>query len=394
MPIEFEEAVADALKLIHDPEILVRAVFSGRRRNMSPDSEKIELRPILLKGDIKLQLIETLGSKSMTTNIDFGSNSIQLLMQSGFANILVEGKNRTMTIRFTKKGDAQVHIEQSTKQQSLSHDKQKSRLLDPQNVFLREVGISDAQGRIKPTKQDKYLQVEEFLRILVPALNSAVEAGHIAISKDKPLSIVDHGCGNAYLTFATHQYLQSISMNVQIVGIDVREQSRMRNTDIAKRLEISNSISFRAEKISETDIAPADITIALHACDTATDEAIAWAVKNNSKLLLIAPCCHHDLQTQLVDSPEPWPMITKHGILKERFADILTDALRAQILRIMGYRTEIIEFVGDEHTPRNLIIRAIKTGASPDPRDIARYKELVAFWAVTPALSTMLNLAF
>jgi len=132
----------------------------------------------------------------------------------------------------------------------------------------------------------------------------------------------------------------------------------------------------------------------LHACDTATDEAIAWAIKNNSKLLLIAPCCHHDLQTQLVDSPEPWAMITKHGILKERFADILTDALRAQILRISGYRTEIIEFVGDEHTPRNLIIRAIKTGAKPDPSDIERYKELVAIWSVTPALSTMLGLAF
>ena len=393
MPIEFEEAVADALKLIHDPELLVCAVFSGRRRNMSPDSEKIELRPILLKGELKMQLIETVGNKSMTSNIDFGLDNIQLLMQSGFANILVEGKDRTMTIRFTKKGDAQVHIEQSTKQQSLTHDKQKVRLLDPNDQFLREVGISDAQGRIKPTKHDKYLQVEEFLRILVPALNSAIDAGHITTSKDKPLSIVDHGCGNAYLTFAAHQYLQSISMNVQIIGIDVREQSRTRNTDIARRLEISDSISFRAEKISETDIQPADITIALHACDTATDEAIAWAIKNNSKLLLIAPCCHHDLQTQLVDSPEPWSMITKHGILKERFADILTDALRAQILRIMGYRTEIIEFVGDEHTPRNLIIRAIKTGAKPDPSDIERYKELVAIWSVTPALSTMLGLA-
>jgi len=393
MPIEFEEAVADALKLIHDPELLVRAVLSGRRRNMSPDSEKIELRPILLKGELKMQLIETVGNKSMTANIDFGSDNIQLLMQSGFANILVEGKDRTMTIRFTKKGDAQVHIEQSIKQQSLTHDKQKVRLLDPNDQFLREVGISDAQGRIKPTKHDKYLQVEEFLRILVPALNSAIDAGHITTSKDKPLSIVDHGCGNAYLTFAAHQYLQSISMNVQIIGIDVREQSRTRNTDIARRLEISDSISFRAEKISETDIQPADITIALHACDTATDEAIAWAIKNNSKLLLIAPCCHHDLQTQLVDSPEPWSMITKHGILKERFADILTDALRAQILRIMGYRTEIIEFVGDEHTPRNLIIRAIKTGAKPDPSDIERYKELVAIWSVTPALSTMLGLA-
>lgn len=145
-------------------------------------------------------------------------------------------------------------------------------------------------------------------------------------------------------------------------------------------------------KISETDIAPADITIALHACDTATDDAIAWAIKNNSKLLLIAPCCHHDLQTQLVDVPEPWSIVTKHGILKERLGDILTDALRAQILRLRGYRTEIIEFVGDEHTPRNLMIRAVKTGALPDETEIKRYREMLNLWKIHPKLAKLIQI--
>ncbi|MCX6536432.1 MAG: methyltransferase, partial [Actinobacteria bacterium] len=180
--------------------------------------------------------------------------------------------------------------------------------------------------------------------------------------------------------------------NIKVIGIDVREQSRIRNIAIASRLEIADSIEFRAEKISETDIPPADITIALHACDTATDDAIAWAINNNSKLLLIAPCCHHDLQTQIREVPEPWSTITKHGILKERFGDILTDALRAQILRLMGYRTEIIEFVGDDHTPRNLMIRAVKTGARPDEIEFERYQEMLKLWKIAPKLSELVQI--
>ena len=392
MPIEFEEATAEAFSLINNAETFVRAVLSGRRRNMTPDADKIEIRPVKIKDEIKLQIIELSGTSSKTLNIDLGSEMISKQMNSGFANILIESISQTMTIRFTKKGDAQVFKEQSKKSQSLTHDKQKTRLLDPNDAFLREIGISDSQGRVKPTKQDKYLQVEEFLRILVPTLKSAVDSGHISITETEPLSIVDHGCGNAYLTFGAHQYLRAQYNRIKVIGIDIREQSRIRNTAIASRLEISDSIEFRAEKISETDIAPADITIALHACDTATDDAIAWAIKNNTKLLLIAPCCHHDLQTQLVDVPEPWSIVTKHGILKERLGDILTDALRAQILRLRGYRTEIIEFVGDEHTPRNLMIRAVKTGALPDETEIKRYREMLNLWKIHPKLAKLIQI--
>ena len=392
MPIEFEQATADALALIGDTKSLVRAVFSGRRRNMQPHAEKIELRPVQIKDEIKLQVIEIAGTTSKTSNIAPDSDLIIEHMNSGFANILIESVTQTMTIRFTKKGDAQVFIEAAKNQQSLSHDKQKQRMLDATDPFLREVGIADAHGRIKPTKQDKYLQVEEFLRILVPALTSAVAADHIEVSDNKPMTIVDHGCGNAYLTFAAHQYLRETYSLIKVIGIDIREQSRRRNSEIADRLGITNSIEFRAEAIAATEIDGADIMIALHACDTATDDAIAWAINHGSKLLLVAPCCHHDIQMQLIETPEPWPIILKHGILKERFGDILTDAIRAQILRIMGYRTEIIEFVGDEHTPRNIMIRAIKTDAPLDQTAVDRYKELVSFWNLTPKLSQLVKL--
>ena len=392
MPIEFEQATADALALIGDTKSLVRAVFSGRRRNMQPLAEKIELRPVQIKDEIKLQVIEIAGTTSKTSNIAPDSDLIIKHMNSGFANILIESVTQTMTIRFTKKGDAQVFIEAAKNQQSLSHDKQKQRMLDATDPFLREVGIADAHGRIKPTKQDKYLQVEEFLRILVPALTSAVAADHIEVSDNKPMTIVDHGCGNAYLTFAAHQYLRETYSLIKVIGIDIREQSRRRNSEIADRLGITDSIEFRAEAIAATEIDGADIMIALHACDTATDDAIAWAINHGSKLLLVAPCCHHDIQMQLIETPEPWPIILKHGILKERFGDILTDAIRAQILRIMGYRTEIIEFVGDEHTPRNIMIRAIKTDAPLDQTAVDRYKELVSFWNLTPKLSQLVKL--
>jgi len=369
----------------------VRVVLSGRRRNMQPKSHRIDIRPVLIKGELLLQTMENDGRQTTTRNVSFSNLNILNLMESGFANILVEHEAGSMTIRVTKNHDAQVHYDKDKREQNLEHDRTKARLLSPSDPFLREVGISDDQGRIKPSRQDKYRQVEEFLRLLSPALTEAIEAGHLERpSQDRPLSIVDLGCGNAYLTFAAHQYLRAIGMPVHVTGIDIRAESRNRNVEIAAKLGITVSMDFVAAEISQAEIEKVDVAIALHACDTATDDAIAWAVNNEAKLLLIAPCCHHDLQSQIKAVPEPWTLITKHGLLKERLADLMTDALRAQILRILGYRTDIVEFVGGEHTPRNLMIRAIKTGAKSDPTDIARYLEMVDTWKVHPALAKRL----
>jgi SAM-dependent methyltransferase len=234
--------------------------------------------------------------------------------------------------------------------------------------------------------------VEEFLRLLAPTLTSAISAGHIQTPTDSaPLRIVDLGCGHAYLTFAAHQYLRSIGIEVKVIGIDVRTASRDRNNEIAKKLGITNSIEFRAEEISQTALKQADVAIALHACDTATDDAIAWGVRTGAKLMLIAPCCHHDIQSQLTESPEPWSLITRYGIMRERLGDLLTDSLRMQILKLRGYRVEAIEFIGGEHTPRNLMIRAVKTDAVIDPLEVNRYEEMISAWKVKPALARLLN---
>ena len=313
-------------------------------------------------------------------------------IRSGYANVLIEGMQESFTLRITKKDEPLISITSGAGTVDLAHDKKKERLLDAGDPFLREVGISDSSGQIKPSKSDKYRQVEEFLRLLSPTLTSAIEAGQIKKpTSAAPLTIVDLGCGHAYLTFAAHQYLRTLGMDVKVIGIDVRTASRDRNNEIARKLGITETIEFRAEEIADTTLRQADVAIALHACDTATDDAIAWAVKADAKLMMIAPCCHHDIQSQLSETPEPWSLITRYGIMRERLADLLTDSLRMQILKLRGYRVEAIEFIGGEHTPRNLMIRAVKTGATVDPIEVTRYEEMIAAWKVKPALARLLN---
>ena len=392
MATELDAALNNARNLISDTSKLVRVVLSGRRRNMSVPFERIDIRPVSIKGGLSLQISQNDGRITTTKNLEAKDFDAKAYLEMGYANILVEHTSGALTIRITKKGEAQVHEEKGVREQNLVHDRKKSRLLGASDPFLIEVGISDSDGRVKPSKADKYLQVEEFLRLLVPTLNSAIEAKQIASpTTEKPLVIADLGCGNAYLTFAVHQYLRSIDMPVHVIGIDIRPESLKRNNEIATKLKIEKTIEFKAEAIDQTSLTSCDIAIALHACDTATDDAIAWAVTGGAKFLLIAPCCQHDLQTQMSQVPEPWNLLTKHGLMKERLGDLMTDALRAQILKLLGYRTEVIEFIGGEHTPRNIMIRAVKTGAKADSKDVESYKKILSDWKLDPALASRLN---
>ena len=392
MATTLESALNEVVQTLKNSENFVRLVLSGRRRNMQTPSERIDVKPVLIKNEIKYQVSQSDGRAMTTKNYSPDEFLALGLLDTGYANIHLEEKSQSLSIRITKKGEALIHRATGEFQADLSHDRNKSRLLDAADPFLIEVGISDSSGKVKASKSDKYLQVEEFLRLLVPSLNSAIEAGHIAKpSQSKPLTIVDLGCGHAYLTFAAHQYLRSQGIPVNVVGIDVRESARIRNNEIAKKLGISDSITFRAEEISETTLESADVAIALHACDTATDDALAWSVNTSAKLILVAPCCHHDIQAQMVDTPEPWSLLTRNGIMKERLGDLLTDALRMQILKLSGYRVEAIEFIGGEHTPRNLMIRAVKTGAIADSAEQQRYDEMISLWKVKPALAVLLN---
>ena len=387
-----EDIFIELAEKFDDTNSLVRVVLSGRRRNMQTAHERIDMRPVLIKDSIAIQVSHSDGRQMTTKNYEAGQAPFNELVRSGYANILLEQTHQSISVRITKKGEALVHRESTEREQELAHDRTKSRLLDPSDPYLIAIGISDSQGNLKASKSDKYKQVEEFLRLLTPTLTSAIKAGHIAQPSDaKPLTIVDLGCGHAYLTFAAHQYLRSQGMAVKVIGIDVRTAARDRNNEIAQQLGISSTIEFRAEEIADTTLASADIAIALHACDTATDDAIAWAINSDAKLALIAPCCHHDIQAQMHEAPGPWSIITRNGIMKERLGDLLTDGLRMQIMKLRGYRVEAIEFIGGEHTPRNLMIRAVKTGAGADASEKQKYDEMLVLWKVKPALASLIK---
>jgi hypothetical protein len=391
MSSEDIEVIAEACQIIRSPERFVRAVFSGVTKGIQPLYKRIDLKPILIKSQLQLQVVTHDGRVTTTKNYSFGEFDVEELFTAGYANILVEHLDGALTLKIAKPNQIKVSRENSKKSRDLAHDRTKQRLLSGSDPLFTELGISDSQGNVKPSRMDKYKQVEEFLRILNPALSGAISAGQIPSPTPlKPLRIVDLGCGHAYLTFAAHQFLRSQGLPISVVGVDVREDSRVRNTEIAHRLEISDSISFRAEAIAETDLNSVDVAIALHACDTATDDAIAWGINSGARMLLIAPCCHHDIQKQLEQIPEPWSILTRYGVMKERLADLITDGFRAQLLRMSGYRVEVIEFVGGEHTPRNIMIRAIKTDAKVDAIEIDRYQQMKSEWQVTPFLEKLL----
>jgi hypothetical protein len=389
---EISSALQELHAAILNSQNFTRAVLSGRRRNMEVAYERIDIRPVEIKKTIMTQLTYSDGRAMTTKNYLPNELPFLELAQSGYSNILVETTTETLTLRFSKKGEPLFARAKSESTQNLAHDRQKERLLDSNDTFLKEVGISDKSGVIKPSMMDKYMQVEEFLRLLIPTLNEAISAGHVhKPTQEHPLTVVDLGCGHAYLTFAAHQYLQAHQIPVKVIGIDIRETSRVRNNQIAKKLGIDSTIEFLAEEISSASVVGADIAIALHACDTATDDAIAWAVNRDVPLTLFAPCCHHDIQSQMKVAPEPWAMVTRHGIMRERLGDLITDSLRIQLMKMHGYRVEAIEFVGGVHTPRNLMIRGVKTGAQVSAADEAQYLSMVELWGVKPVLAGLLN---
>ncbi len=381
MKIELTRAFAEIEEHIKSGEF-VRAVLSGRRRNLTPSAERIDIKPVLIKGEEKLQIQSTDGRQVTTKNLSAAAIDFTEFLGQGFAHLLVESTSESYSVRISKKDEALVTIGRVKLERDLTHDRQKQRLLPENNRIFALLGMHDGHKRIKPSKLDKYHQVEEFLRLLKPTLDNEVGA-------QSEISIVDLGCGHAYLTFAVQEYLNSATQKVKVLGIDEREESKRHNDQIANLL--GADAQFLVSKIADTPAQAVDIAIALHACDTATDDSIAWAVKNSAKVIMLAPCCHHDLQAQIDLVPEPWSLLTRHGVVSERLIDLMTDSLRAQILKLLGYRVDIVEFIGGEHTPRNIMIRAVKTGVKVDPAEVDRYQAMLADWSIAPHLAELLK---
>lgn len=366
---------------ICDVGSLKRAIISGRRKSHNPRYERIDIRPVRIKEQLLLQFVFHDGRQDLTKNFLPTEIDIPDLLREGYANILIERSDETLTIRITKQGDLQVHRAKSEMKNEIEveHDRRKQRALPITDEIFHALGIATSAGELIPRQSDKFRQVDDFLKILESTLGNL---------ENNEISIVDLGCGNAYLTFAVHKYLSLKGKLVRVVGVDNKQDSRDRNTKIASQLGVSSQIEFVASDIASYPVKPTNVVIALHACDTATDDALAWAIKSEAKTILVSPCCHHELNKRVKPASQEWDPLFRHGIVKERFADLLTDSLRAELLRIHGYKAEIIEFVSIDHTPRNLMIRATYTGKAGDR---SNYESLCQQWSINPYLATLLT---
>jgi len=388
-----------------DSDTLVKAVASGRQRGQQPRWKRVELRYVDLKAGRHLQVTAYDDTQAHTSNHPAGDSAreaVDELLDQPFGNWHVETTTQSHQLRVTKKLEAVVHTAErqaptgSTADGSVdrSHDKRKSRLLPEDDPVFRALGLTDAQGRMKPSRQAKYRQVEEFLRLLDASITEAIDKGHLRRpTPEDPLRIVDLGCGNAYLTFTAQRYLADVKgLPVHLVGVDVKQQSREHNSAVARDLGVDAEFVVGTISGARLEQAP-DVVLALHACDTATDEALARAVEWQAQLVLAAPCCHHDVAAQLRKAPTPAPyaLLTRHGILRERFADTLTDALRASLMRLQGYRVDVVQFVESEHTPRNTMLRAVRTGSAVTGGGVRKeYDDLVTTWSLRPRLAELL----
>ena len=371
----------------------IRATFSGRQRGQDLAWRKVVARPVRIKGQRHLQVSHFDAQQDITKNYagDEVEAKVEALLALPFRNIHVHSTETHIEVQISKKGQAFVRQRAAATPAlpSLEHDQHKKFLLpaDKSDPFLQAIGMLTPQGQIKANMQRKFRQINEFLRLMM-------ESNALDNITQRPLRLVDCGCGSAHLTFAAYHLLNHLrGIATRAVGIDVKVDLIGKQTRLAQALGW-DSLTFEVARIRDyVPDAPPDIVLALHACDTATDEALAQAIRWHSQMIFSAPCCHHHLQAQMSQQPTPpvFKSVMRHGILKERLGDILTDSFRAQILRIHGYRTDVIEFISAEHTDKNLMIRAVKTSTQRNAQALREYEELKAYWQVKPYLEQLVG---
>jgi SAM-dependent methyltransferase len=391
-------------RILSDPDF-VSAVFSGHRPHASPPWVKVTVRPVLIKRQRMLQFEYFDTMKGITGNHDGPEAAAKLdeALALPFRHFYVRGLRTGLQVQITQKGRAlvrELRIKDGPAAPDLAHDRRKKRPLDPEarGDFLRAIGLAAADGRIKPTMQAKFRQVSEFLRLLegrIPPAAAMTPAapGAPGAPAPAPLRVVDLGCGNAYLTFAVFDYLSHVrGLPAVVTGVDVNAQVIERHRETCRGLQWEG-LAFEVSSIEGCRIEPPpDIVMALHACDTATDEALARAVAWRARLLFAAPCCHHHLQAQMGgrSGGSVLQPLMRFGILKERLGDMLTDTLRAQILGMLGYRVDIVQFVSPEHTAKNIMLIAERREGPVDAEAARQYRDLCGMFGVRPRLEELL----
>ena len=386
LPVDADEVSSLATTVFQDG--LIDATIRGHRTGATTSLERVRVRPVSIGNTNVVQFEEYDGTNTHVTNldIDVATERIVYLFGSGMKTAFIRTTAADLQVTVSRRGKVrQVRHAPSRELSSTQHDRQKHHLIAESAPFLRHVGISAENGAVRPNAQDKFRQVQQFVGIL----------DHLVADHDRatPLRIVDLGCGSGVLTLAAHHHLVALGVNVHTIGVDLKGELMARLNSTVEQLGWS-TIEFVKGAISEWQPKPGaepNLVIALHACDTATDDAIEQAIAWKSRHLLAAPCCQHDLQHQIDRShiPPGFESLVRHGIVRERLGDLLTDTFRADVLAALGWRTDVIEFVDNQHTAKNVMIRASQTGELDESAQ-ARALQLATDWSVRPALIHLL----
>ena len=329
---------------------------------------KVRVRPVMLKGGMVFQAEELTEKQAFHRNLtrEEGVSYLLGLMESGFKQAEVESSRGQARVLVGKKGTVTIKVKKNQQKMVAapnvaSHNRQKRYILEEGKpvAFLEDLGVMTADGKVVRSRYDKFRQINRFLEFIEDILPR--------LDKSRENVIIDFGCGKSYLTFAMYYYLHELKgYEVRIIGLDLKQDV----IDHCNRLSVAygfDKLKFYHGDIASYDgVDHVDMVVTLHACDTATDYALEKAVKWNASVILSVPCCQHELNKQM-DNELLRPVL-QYGLIKERMAALYTDALRAEILENRGYRTQILEFIDMEHTPKNILIRAVKQGGPKDNR--------------------------
>ena len=338
---------------------LIDLTISGLKKKNEELPVKIKVRPVAMKDKIEYQVSEFIGrkvfhknykkdelKKKITDWMQEDYKQAQFTMTDATAQIL-SGKH-SQTVKYKKCKEVRV-------QRNLSHNRTKRYIL-PEGTpvgFLIDLGVMTKEGKIVRQKYDKYRQINRFLEFVEDILPQ--------LSKEREQTIIDFGCGKSYLTFAMYYYLKELKgYDIRIIGLDLKEDVIAHCNELKDKYGYGKLSFLVGDIASYTDVDAVDMVVTLHACDTATDYALAKAVQWGAKVILSVPCCQHEANRMMEN--ELLQPVLQYGILKERMAAIMTDAVRANLLTAKGYDTQILEFIDMEHTPKNLLIRAVYTG--------------------------------
>ena len=382
------EEILDALQ---DEGRFIRLTLSGPRR-ADAEWRKVVILPVQLSARRALQAALQGTRKQVTRNFTAheARRHLEEFLRLGFRHVELQCADGDLHVRISKKGKALVSRGKPSAPAPAApapHDRAKQYPFpaDEPDEFLEKMGVM-RHGRVRASMRDKFRQVNQFL-ILLRHTRLAGEP------RPGTIRLLDCGCGRAFLTFAAYHYLRKkLGLDVGLAGVDADEEVLAAARKLRDQLGCGEVGLIRSRILEYEPPEKPDAVLSLHACDTATDEAIAQGVKWNAGLILCVPCCQHELHHQL--SREDFRAALRHGILRERIADILTDALRAAALRVMGYRTDVIEFISPGHTAKNLMIRAEKARGMRTREAAGEYLALRDAWGVTPAIETLLGEEF